>query len=312
MNRGQRPTGERGPAPASSRMSATRFLSLVTNAYLFFFFAYMFLPLGIMVAAAFNENRNPSISPWTGFTFQWFARLMEKDTLWTGVWNSVLIGVAVVVIAVVLGLAGALLLTTVHRRARTFLYALMVSPVLTPGVILGVSAILFWKEVGVEGGLFVTIVAQSTFIAAYTMLLFLARLQRFDATLEEAALDLGASHRQVFWYVTLPFLRPTVLTAAVLAFLQSFENYNTTLFAIGREMTLTIFIGSAVKQGQEPTINALAVIFIAITVAAAVVYEVKRRSDRARAEAARERAKRGARDPVEAAAAPTAAVGAEA
>ncbi len=278
--------------PGFFGMNAQQVMQFAINGYILVFLAYMFLPLVIMVAAAFNENRNPSISPWLGFTFGWFGKLMREDELWTALANSFVIGIFVVVISVVLGLAGALLITRLRSKARTLIYGLLVSPVLVPGVILGVSTLLLWDTIGVGGGLFLSIVAQSTFIAAYAMLLIMARLQRFDTTLEEAALDLGAPHQQVFWLITMPFLRPTILTAAVLAFLQSFENYNTTLFTIGRQSTVTIFIGSAVKQGQEPTINALAVIFITITVLIAVVYEVKRRAEKARGEVQREIARR--------------------
>ena len=264
----------------------------VTNAYIVIFLAYMFLPLFIMVGAAFNENRNPSISPWLGTTFDWFGKLAAKDELWTAVGNSFIIGAFVVVISVVLGLAGALLVTRLEIKAKGIIYGVLVSPVLVPGVILGVSSLLLWDTVGVSGGLFLSIIAQSTFISAYAMLLFMARLQRFDMGLEEAALDLGAPHQQVFWLITLPFLKPTIATAAVLAFLQSFENYNTTLFTIGRESTVTIFIGSAVKQGQEPTINALAVIFITFTIIVAVIYEIRRRANKVKGEVQKELAKR--------------------
>jgi len=279
-------------APGLLAASSRQILSIATNGYITLFLGYMFLPLIIMMAAAFNANRNPSISPWKGFTFAWFDKLMGENELWVALGNSAIIGVFVVLISVVLGLAAALLLTRLQTKAKTLIYGIMVSPVLVPGVILGVSTLLLWDTIGVPGGLFLSIIAQSTFISAYAMLLFMARLQRFDLGLEEAALDLGASHQQVFYKITLPFLRPTILTAAVLAFLQSFENYNTTLFTIGRESTVTIFIGSAVKQGQEPTINALAVIFITITVVLAIVYEIKRRTERARAEVQRELAKR--------------------
>jgi len=279
-------------APGLLAASSRQILSIATNGYITLFLGYMFLPLIIMMAAAFNANRNPSISPWKGFTFAWFDKLMGENELWVALGNSAIIGLFVVLISVVLGLAAALLLTRLQTRAKTLIYGIMVSPVLVPGVILGVSTLLLWDTIGVPGGLFLSIIAQSTFISAYAMLLFMARLQRFDRGLEEAALDLGASHQQVFYKITLPFLRPTILTAAVLAFLQSFENYNTTLFTIGRESTVTIFIGSAVKQGQEPTINALAVIFITITVALAIAYEIKRRTERARAEVRRELAKR--------------------
>ncbi|MFQ5775306.1 MAG: ABC transporter permease [Kiloniellaceae bacterium] len=279
-------------APGFMGMDPQQIVRFMTNGYIAVFLAYMFLPLLIMVGAAFNENRNPSISPWTGFTFGWFDKLMAKDELWTALTNSLIIGVCVVVISVILGLAGALLITRLQTKAKSLIYGVLVSPVLVPGVILGVSTLLLWDTVGVGGGLFLSIIAQSSFISAYAMLLFMARLQRFDPALEEAALDLGAPHQQVFWLITLPFLRPTIVTAAVLAFLQSFENYNTTLFTIGRESTVTIFIGSAVKQGQEPTINALAVIFITLTLIVAVIYEIRRRANKVKAEIQRELAKR--------------------
>ena len=142
------------------------------------------------------------------------------------------------------------------------------------------------------GGLALAILAQATFISAYCMLLFMARLQRFDHDLEEAALDLGASHRQVFWKITLPFLRPTIFTAAVLAFLQSFENFNTTVFAIGGETTLTIQLASMARLSLTPEVNALAVIFIVFTVMAAVAIEIKRRAEKAQEERRIEAAKR--------------------
>ncbi|HSK40658.1 MAG TPA: ABC transporter permease subunit, partial [Arenibaculum sp.] len=120
-------------------------------------------------------------------------------------------------------------------------------------------------------------------IAAYAMLLFMARLQRFDTTLEEAALDLGASHLQVFRRITLPYLMPAVLSAAFIAFLQSFENYNTTIFVRGLDTTLTVYIASKVRTGLTPAINALSLILIGLTVAGAVAYELLRRRDARRA-----------------------------
>ena len=104
-----------------------------------------------------------------------------------------------------------------------------------------------------------------------------ARLQRFDTTLEEAGLDLGASPRQVFWRITVPYMRPAFLSAAALAFLQSFENYTTTYFSIGAEQTFTIFIANKVRQGVTPAVNAIAFIIVVTTIVVAVAVEVRRR-----------------------------------
>jgi spermidine/putrescine transport system permease protein len=116
------------------------------------------------------------------------------------------------------------------------------------------------------------------------MLIFLSRLQRFDRAQEEAALDLGASYPQVFFHILLPFLKPAILSAAILAFLSSFENYNTTTFAILADKTLTTVLAGRVRQGTTPAISALAVIIIAVTLTGAITYEVlKRREDRVKA-----------------------------
>lgn len=286
-------------------MTSQRLLRIFTVLYLVVFFTYLFLPLVFMVVAAFNDSRFPTMLPWHGFTLKWFGELFADRQMGRAVMNSILIGLGVIVTAVPIGLAGALFLHHMHGRARSFVYAVMVSPILTPGVILGISTLIFWREYfNVGGGLFLTVVAQSTFIAAYCMLLFLARLQRFDPTLEEAALDLGASHAQVFRRILLPFLRPALLSAALIAFLQSFENYNTTLFVIGTETTLTLNIATRVRLGLTPAVNAVAVIFIALTVIGAVLYEVLRRAEAARQEAQRELARRDETGPRLAAAAP--------
>ena len=124
------------------------------------------------------------------------------------------------------------------------------------------------------------------------MLVFLARLQRFDKSQEEAALDLGATHVQVFWKILIPFLRPAIFAAAVLAFLTSFENYNTTVFTIQFESTLTTVLAGKVRMGTQPDLSALAVIIIVVTLVGAVIHEILRRREMAREQAALEMAKR--------------------
>ena len=272
-------------------MSSQKILSFFTNLYVVLFLGYMLLPLGIMAIAAFNENSIPTVVPWSGTTIDWFTTLLKDKILWKAVLNSFIIAVGVISLAIPIGLAGALFLLQLQSRARTFLYVVMVSPILTPGVIIGISTLVFWNSFGVPGGIFLSVIGQSTFIASFCMLLFMARLQRFDFTLEEAALDLGATPQQVFFKIILPFLRPTIFTAVGIAFLQSFENYNTTLFVIGSENTMTIRIAGMVRLGLTPEINALAVIFIFFTVVAAVTFEIKRRSEKRHLEVVRELAK---------------------
>jgi spermidine/putrescine transport system permease protein len=264
------------------------------QAYVVLFLLYLFLPLAIMVAATFNTSRFPTVTPWLGTTTRWFEVLWNDQQMWRALWNSFVVAFAVIVVSVPIGVAAAMLLSSLHKRARTFLYAVMVSPLLTPGVIIGISTLVFWERLGVKGGLHLAVIGQSSFIAAYVMLMVLARLQRFDPSLEEAALDLGASHAQAFRRVLFPHLRPAIVSGAVLAFFQSFENYNTTLFTRGTDTTLTIFIASKVRTGLTPAVNALGVILIVVTVVGAIGYEILRRREAARAREATRRAQENA------------------
>lgn len=266
-----------GTLAASSRRPARDWSEAILGGYLVLFFAVMFAPLLIMVAAAFNAYPTPSITEWRGFTWQWFAALPNDARMVQGLWHSIIIAAGVLVMAIPLGLSGALVLSRLSSRANGLLYATLVSPMLTPGIILGITTMIFWRDAfGVQAGLFTAMVAQTSFIASYCMLMFMARLSRQDRTLEEAAADLGASPFFTFRRVTLPFLMPTVVTAAMIAVLQSIENYNTTFFAIGPSWTLVTEIGSRMRFGLSPMINAIGVVFVAITVVAAGAWALAR------------------------------------
>jgi spermidine/putrescine transport system permease protein len=274
-------TAEHAAKAIAPRRRRTRDWSdAVLSGYLLLFFAYMFLPLMFMVAAAFNANPTPSVTDWQGFTLKWFEALPQDARFVQGLLHSLAIAGGVIVISIPLGLAGALILTRLQSRASTLLYTVLVSPILTPGIVLGATTMIFWRDAfGMEAGLFTAAIAQAAFIASYCMLMFMARLQRQDRALEEAALDLGASSVFVFRRITLPFLMPTVLTASLISFLQSIENYNTTFFAIGSSWTLVTEIGARMRFGLSPMINVIGVIFVVITVAAATAWVLaKRRS----------------------------------
>jgi spermidine/putrescine transport system permease protein len=274
-------------------MSAQLVWKLMLGFYIAMFFGFLFGPLAIMGVTAFNTPDYPQVWPFEGFTLDWFVKLAGDRNLTEGLINSVFIGAFVVALSVPLGLAGAIVVTQIYSPARSLYYLVVVSPILTPGVIIGISTVIFWKDVAdlsgaqsLFNGIFLATLGQATFISAYCMLIFLARLQRYDRAQEEAALDLGASQTQVFFDILLPFLRPAIFSAAVIAFLSSFENYNTTTFAILANKTLTTVLAGRVRAGTTPAISALAVVIIGVTVAGALAYEIVKRAE-LRREAAR-------------------------
>ena len=281
-------------------MTSSDIQKWVVRGYILVFFLYLFGPLVIMSASAFNTSTYPTITPWEGFTLHWFSDLAANDRLIEGFKNSLWIGLGVCALSVPIGLSGAIMMMQVPERSRPIYYTIVVSPVLIPGVILGISTVIFWDRLGEFFGLayettndpfFLTIIGQSTFISAYCMLVFIARLQRFDHNQEEAALDLGATHVQVFWKILIPFLRPAILSSILLAFLTSFENYNTTIFTMVAKGTLTTELAGMNRFGINPEISALAVIIIGITLTLAVIYEIKKRREEAQEEPMKARAK---------------------
>jgi len=210
--------------------------------------------------------------------------------------NTLWVAVAVALISVIIGTASAILINSVSGKVRTALYGLMISTILIPGVVIGISTMILWTKMGnamgtefflFNPGLHLSVLGQVSYIAAIVMLLVLARLQSFDAGLEEAALDLGASHAQVMRRILLPHLYPAIGAGAAVAFFQSIENFNVTQFTRGGADTLTVYVFSKVRSGITPTINALAFLLIVVTLILAIIYEINRRR-RAKIEAGRE------------------------
>lgn len=273
-------------------MTAQRILNLYIGAFL----AFMFAPLILMVITSFNDISPPTVTDWRGLTGKWYAffwmpeavlradpvlRTLDRDRFAACFGNSLSVAAVVVPLSLLLGLSGAVLLTRWRARANGVLWWVLLSPMLAPGIVLGLSALVFWGRLGVGAGLFTIMMAQVTFVAGYPMLILMARLQRQPVELEEAALDLGATPFHVFRRITLPFLLPALASAAVIALLSSIENYNTTMFAKGGACTFATEIGAMSRNpnGHPPVINAVGTVIIAITVCAAVIHAILARRE---------------------------------
>lgn len=266
-------------------MTSNRVLNLYTGAFLIF----MFGPLALMILSSVNNVSPPSVTEWHGLTGKWYAffwmseealradpvlRSLDRARFMSCFGNSLTVASVVVPLSLILGLSGAVLLTRWRSRANGLLWWVLLSPMLAPGIVLGLSALVFWGRLGVNAGLFTIIMAQVTFTAGYPMLILMARLQRQPIELEEAALDLGATPFRVFWRLTLPYIAPALISAAVITFMASMENYNTTMFAKGGSCTFATEIGAMARNpnGHPPVINAVGTVIILITVAAALAH----------------------------------------
>ena len=247
------------------------------NAYLIAFFVYLAAPLTAAAIFAFNDSLFPTL-PWKGFTLDWFFNdtepklgMFHDRRLLRGLQNSLFIGLIVSAMSVAAGTTNAFLFERRDFPGKNILYIFMIVPLVIPGVILGISILVLASTIanGVEEtfgydwsllrpGLFLVILGQFSFLTTITSLVIAARLKKFDISLEEAALNLGAGRLRVLLTITLPFLAPAMIAAFLVAFLVSFENFNTTLMLVGSDAPLTITMyDRMVKVGSTPVLNAV-------------------------------------------------------
>ena len=259
----------------------SRLIKVTYTAYVVLFFTYLALPLTVVAVFAFNDSQFPSL-PWEGFTWDWFfgeaqpkIGVFHERPILRAIGTSALVGVCVSVLSVAVGTTNAFLFNRYEFRGRGLLYVLMLTPLVIPGIVLGISILVFsstvanaawdameWDIMALRPGLVLVILGQFSFITTIATLVIAARLQKFDRTLEEAALNLGAGHLTAVRTITIPYLMPALVGAFVVAFLMSFENFNTTLMLVGSDAPLTIAMFDRLKEGSTPLLNAVSLLLM--------------------------------------------------
>lgn len=260
------------------------FLRNAYRAYVGLFFIYLAAPLIVVSVFAFNDSLFPSL-PWKGFTWDWFfgdtdprIGLFHDTSLLNAIGVSVFVAFSVTILSVAVGTTNAFLFEREKFRFRNFAYVLMLTPLVVPGIILGISILIMTNGVanhaydafGVEvdllrPGLPLVVLGQFSFIATITTLVISARLRKFDVELEEAALNLGATRWVAVRTITLPYLAPAMIGAGIVAFLMSFENFNTTLMLVGSDAPLTIALFDRLKEGSTPVLNAISLMLMIVS-----------------------------------------------
>ncbi len=252
-------------------------LRTATVLYVAAFLIFLFLPLVIVAVFAFNNAPYPA-PPWRGFTLDWFmgnesahrVGLFHDTELLGSIWTSVVVASWVTVLSVAVGTANAFLMERYRFPGKQALSVLMLTPLVIPGVILGISILALSSRIAdladalfgldldfLRPGLPLVVVGQFSYIATIATLMVSARLKRFERTLEEAALNLGASHVAVLRTITFPYLRPALIGSAAISFLMSFENFNTTLMLVGADPPLTVMMYGRMREGASPVLNAV-------------------------------------------------------
>ena len=228
-------------------------------------FLFFYVPILFLVAYSFNSSRLNVL--WEGFTLKWYGQLWQNTRLLAALENSVIVALASTMLAVVLGTAGAWLLHRYRYRGARAISTLAYIPMVVPEIIMGISLLVFFKTINLGLGYLTVIIAHTTFCFPFVMAAVQARLAGLDPSLEEAALDLGATPLKAFWHVIVPYLMPGIVSGALMAFALSMDELIVTFFVKSAgSATLPVVVYGMVKKGLDPTINALSSLFIVITV----------------------------------------------
>ena len=229
-----------------------------------FGFAFLYLPMVILVIYSFNASK--LVTVWAGFSTKWYGRLLENEAFLDAAWVTLKVGFISSTLATVLGTLAAYVLIRAGRFwGRTLFSGMIYAPLVMPEVITGLSLLLLFIGIGLDRGVFTIILAHTTFSMCYVSVVVSSRLVSFDRSVEEAALDLGATPFEAFRLVTLPIIAPAVISGWLLALTLSLDDLVIASFVAGPSATtLPIKVFSSIRLGVSPEINALSTILILI------------------------------------------------
>jgi spermidine/putrescine transport system permease protein len=232
------------------------------------FYLFLFAPIALVVVFSFNSSK--SLQKLDGFSFRWYERFFESESLRSSLMASVEIALVTMVVSTFLGTLLAYGLVRARTRWSGAANVLMLIPLVTPEIVAGVSALLLFTQIGMSLSLKTIMLGHITFSISYVTVVVRARLAALNRELEQASLDLGATRWQTFRLVTLPELWPAILAAGLLVFALSFDDFVMSFFTTGESpQPLPVRIWSAIRFGVEPTINAIGTFMLVISIAAA-------------------------------------------
>ena len=247
---------------------------------------FLYAPIAILVIFSFNKGSVPTF-PLSGFTLHWYHQFLTNSDMQAALETSAIVAAVSSVIAVGLGILASIGLSRSRFRGKGFVTTLVLVPLVIPLVVLGISLLLLFTVLGIQLSILTIVIGHVVISLPYTILVLLPRLEQLDASLAEAAYDLGAGPLRTFRWVTLPLILPAVVSAFLIAFTTSFDEYAVASFVVGSRNTFPIFLYSALRfPSQLPQVIAVAVVVLTLSMVVIVAAELWRRRAEARLESA--------------------------
>jgi spermidine/putrescine transport system permease protein len=239
---------------------------------------FLYAPIAVLLLFSFNNSQLPSF-PLSGFTLHWYHEFLTNSDIQNALLTSGKVAALSSVGAVALGTLASIALVRRVFRGKSPVSALLLSPLVIPYVVFGISLLLLFHTLGISLGALTIVVGHIVITLPYTILVLMPRLQQVDVSLEEAAYDLGASRLRTFRSVTFPLILPAVVSAFLIAFTTSFDEYAVASFVNGSTTTFPIYLFSAFRSPHNlPQVIAVAVVVITISLLVVVGAEIGRRA----------------------------------
>ncbi|MDY0151679.1 MAG: ABC transporter permease [Candidatus Cloacimonas sp.] len=252
------------------RFSISRFYQGMNLTIFSIVMVFLYIPILILILFSFNDAK--IITSWQGFTLKYYTQLWDNDAIKQAFANTMLIAGLSTLISTTLGVLTALGMENKKFTGHKLLSALIYVPLVIPDILMGVSLALLFNFTRVNTGMFTVLIAHITFCISYTVIVIRSRLEGFDYSLVEAAMDLGAKPAVIFWKVKLPLMMPGIIAAALLAFTLSIDDFIITFFTSGRGFdTLPIYVEGTIRRGTITTINSLSTLMIGFTLFLVVI-----------------------------------------
>jgi spermidine/putrescine transport system permease protein len=238
---------------------------------------FLYAPIVILLIFSFNDSELPSF-PLSGFTFRWYHQFLTNPDLTAALQTSAVVAALSSLGAVLLGLLASIALVRRRFVGRTAVSALLLSPLVIPYVVFGISLLLFFHAVGIPRSILTIVIGHIVISLPYTILVLVPRLDQIDMTLEEAAYDLGASRFRTFRSIILPLILPAVVSALLIAFTTSFDEYAVASFVVGTRVTFPIYLYGALRfPSRLPEVIAVAVVVMVASLLVVLSAEIGRR-----------------------------------
>ena len=229
-------------------------------------YVFLFLPIVSLIIVSFNSASLTSL-PIDGWSLRWHEAFFDNRAAWAALGTSLGVALACAVVTTILGLMAAYGLVRLQFRGKRLLQALIVLPIIVPHLVFGIDLLLFFKAIGISPNAFTVCIAHIVLAFPFAVLLISTSLSGFDPTLEDAAQDLGANERRTFFRVTLPLIAPGVVSAILVSFTVSFDEFVVSFFVSGKGVvTLPLFLYSELRFSVTPEINAISTFVLLISV----------------------------------------------